>query len=92
MHAFICTTCGTQFPPGDAPPADCAICRDARQYVNPPGQSWTTLPALRRTHVNGFRRYEPGLIGIGTMPAFAIGQRALLLRTAQATSCGTASA
>ena len=83
MHAFICTTCGTQFPASDAPPPDCAICRDERQYVYPLGQSWTTLQAMRRTHVNGFRRYEPGLTGIGTMPAFAIGQRALLLRTAQ---------
>ena len=82
MPAFICTTCGTQYPESDAPPAHCPICREERQYVNPLGQSWTTLQAMRRTHVNGFRQYEPGLIGIGTAPAFAIGQRALLVRTA----------
>ena len=32
-------------------------------------------------HLNGFRQHEPGLIGIGTQPTFAIGQRALLLCT-----------
>jgi hypothetical protein len=81
MPAFICTTCGTQYPPGDAPPSGCLICQEERQYVNPLGQNWTTLEALRRTHFNAFRRHEPGLTGIGTSPGFAISQRALLLRT-----------
>jgi hypothetical protein len=31
--------------------------------------------------LNGFYQHEPGLIGIGTSPKFAIGQRALLLCT-----------
>jgi hypothetical protein len=44
------------------------------------GQSWTTLEALQRTHRNSFRRLEPGLMGIGTTPEFAIGQRALLVQ------------
>jgi glyoxylase-like metal-dependent hydrolase (beta-lactamase superfamily II) len=79
--AFICTTCGTQYPESDAPPSGCRICQDERQYVNPLGQAWTTLEAMRRTHFNAFRRHEKGLIGIGTTPSFAIGQRALLLRT-----------
>jgi hypothetical protein len=47
----------------------------------PRGQSWTTLERLRISHHNGFRQYEPGLIGIGTQPKFAIGQRALLVCT-----------
>lgn len=81
MPAFICTTCGTQYPDSAAPPSGCTICQEERQYVNPLGQSWTTLPALRRTHFNAFRQHEPGLTGIGTTPAFAIAQRALLLRT-----------
>lgn len=81
MSAFICTTCGTQYPPSGQPPASCAICAEERQYVNPLGQSWTTPEALARTHRNAFGQHEPGLIGIGTVPAFAIGQRALLLRT-----------
>ena len=81
MPAHICTTCGTQYPEADNPPAGCTICQEQRQYVNPLGQAWTTLSAMRRTYFNAFRQHEPGLIGIGTMPAFAIAQRALLLRT-----------
>ena len=81
MPAFICTTCGTQHAPSDAPPTACPICLDERQYVGPSGQRWTTLETLRTTHMNAWRGYEPNLLGIGTVPAFAIGQRALLLRT-----------
>jgi len=82
MPAFICTACGMQYPPGEAPPAQCAICEEERQYVPPTGQGWTTLPNLAARHFNSFRQHEEGLIGIGTQPAFAIGQRALLVRTA----------
>lgn len=81
MPAFICTTCGSQYPNTDEPPGGCLICLDSRQYVNPAGQSWTTMQAMRKTHFNAFRRLEPGLMGIGTFPSFAIGQRALLVRT-----------
>ena len=81
MPAFICTACGTQYTPGDNPPAQCTICEEERQYVPPRGQSWTTLPALGQSHVNGFRTYESHILGIGTQPGFAIGQRALLVRT-----------
>jgi glyoxylase-like metal-dependent hydrolase (beta-lactamase superfamily II) len=44
---------------------------------------WTTLDQLAAGHLNAFRQHEPGLIGIGTVPAFAIGQRALLVCTPQ---------
>jgi hypothetical protein len=81
MPAFVCSTCGTQYPPSEAPPAQCPVCQDERQYIPPEGQSWTTLERLRISHLNGFRQYEPGLIGIGTQPKFAIGQRALLVCT-----------
>jgi hypothetical protein len=81
MPFFICTACGTQYPDSDQPPAQCLICEEERQYVPPSGQTWTTLEALSGSHVNSYREYEPGLIGIGTQPQFAIGQRALLLRT-----------
>ena len=77
----ICQTCGTQFPEAPEPPAKCPICSDARQYLPKAGQKWTTLDNLRRTHRNAFQQYESNLIGIGTVPEFAIGQRALLLRT-----------
>ena len=81
MPAFICNTCGTQFTPSEAPPPRCPICDEERQFVPPSGQTWTTHEAVVRRHTNTFREEEPGLIGIGTVPAFAIGQRALLLKT-----------
>ncbi len=81
MPAFICETCGSQFTPSDAPPPACPICQDERQFVPPGGQKWTTLDTLARRHFNCYQRHEPGLIGIGTVPKFSIGQRALLLRT-----------
>lgn len=82
MHAFICTACGMQYAPADAPPQHCAICADERQYVPLSGQGWTTLAQLATSHRNAWQEHEPGVLGIGTKPVFAIGQRALLLRTA----------
>ncbi len=81
MPAYLCSTCGTQYPPSEAPPATCPICTDERQYVPVSGQSWTTLDALRKTHSNKFRRLAPGITAIETAPAFGIGQRALLAHT-----------
>ena len=81
MDAFICTACGTQYAPGEKPPPQCTICEEERQYVPPAGQSWTTLKALAAGRFNCWREHEPGVIGIGTQPSFAIGQRALLVRT-----------
>jgi hypothetical protein len=81
MQGFICTACGTQYPPSDKPPPQCIICEEERQYVPPGGQTWTTLPALAGRAFNSYRQHEPGLIGIGTQPQFAIGQRALLVMT-----------
>lgn len=80
---FICKACGTQFPESAEPPASCPICEDSRQFIPRFGQQWTTLEKLRDSHRNIFRQYEPNLTGIGTTPEFAIGQRALLLRTPQ---------
>ena len=82
MTHFICAGCGTQFAQSENPPAQCPICQDARQYVPPSGQQWTTLDRLRAGHRNAWQECEPGLLGIGTVPEFAIGQRALLVRTA----------
>ena len=81
MPAFICVTCGTQFALSDAPPAACPICSDERQFLPVGGQSWTTLDRMRDSHANAWRLHEADLYGIGTYPSFAIGQRALLLRT-----------
>jgi glyoxylase-like metal-dependent hydrolase (beta-lactamase superfamily II) len=84
MPNFICTTCGTQYAESDQPPAACAICQDERQYVKATGQQWTTLERLRLTNRNSVKFQEAGLLGIGIDPPFAIGQRALFLRTPQA--------
>jgi hypothetical protein len=81
MSAFICSTCGAQYPESDTPPAVCPICADERQYVRHGGQQWTTPDALRAQHRNEMRAEGPGLTGIGTLPRFAIGQRALLVET-----------
>ena len=81
MDAFICTACGMQYAPSNVPPQSCAICEEERQYVPAGGQKWTTLPGLAATHFNSYRQHEPGLIGIGSQPLFAIGQRALVVCT-----------
>jgi hypothetical protein len=71
----ICATCGVQF---GGPAERCPICEDPRQYVPTDGQRWTTMAELAREHRNELRE-EAGLVGIGTEPRFAIGQRALLV-------------
>ena len=81
MPAWICVTCGVQYPDTGQPPDGCAICLDERQYVGWDGQRWTTMPEIAGGHTVVLREEEPGLVGIGVEPAFAIGQRALLVRT-----------
>jgi glyoxylase-like metal-dependent hydrolase (beta-lactamase superfamily II) len=77
MH-YICVTCGVQYDNSEQPPQNCPVCEDQRQYVRAAGQAWTTLEGLREEHANALRDQE-GLLGIGTQPSFAIGQRALLV-------------
>src|SRR5713101_4403701 len=84
MPNFICTTCGTQYAKTEQPPPSCAICQDERQYGKKTGQQWTTLEKLQLTNRNSVKFKEPGLIGIGIDPPFAIGQRALFMRTPKA--------
>lgn len=81
MQNYICVTCGTQYDATAEPPAACPICLDERQYVGWRGQQWTTMAALRTSHHNVIRRKEAALVGIGTHPGFAIGQRALLVQS-----------
>src|SRR5579863_950180 len=81
--AFICVTCGAQFPPSAEPPLTCPICTDSRQFVGLDGQQWTTLGELSRKHHNIIQEQEANLYSIYTEPHFAIGQRAFLLQTPQ---------
>jgi hypothetical protein len=62
----------------ESPRNDCPICEDPRQYVPVEGQQWTSMEDLRTGHKNVIRD-EGALVGIGTEPRFAIGQRALLV-------------
>ncbi|MGN6157359.1 MAG: MBL fold metallo-hydrolase [Devosia sp.] len=80
MPSYICTTCGVAYAETEHPREVCLICADDRQYVNAHGQSWTTLDQLREDHVNELREVEPGLLGIGSSPQIAIGERALVIQ------------
>jgi hypothetical protein len=81
MENVICVQCGTQFDEAAQPPSKCPICEDERQFVRHEGQQWTTLENVKRDHHNRFEEEAPHLLGIGTEPEFAIGQRALLLQS-----------
>ncbi|MGH3538768.1 MAG: MBL fold metallo-hydrolase, partial [Pseudonocardiaceae bacterium] len=81
MPTWICVTCGVQQAATAEPPPACPICEDERQYVGWEGQRWTTGTELARDRTSDLREEETDLLGIGTSPSFAIGQRALLVCT-----------
>src|ERR1700682_1551917 len=81
MQNFICVQCGAQFDEAAQPPPQCPICEDERQFVHHEGQQWMTLEKLKGDHHNRLEEEAPRLLGIGTEPEFAIGQRALLLQS-----------
>ena len=83
MTNYICVRCGVQYAATVRPPAHCDICEDEREAVYSEGQKWTTLADLRRDHSNVIQPLERGLIGIHTVPHFAIGQQAHLIQTAE---------
>jgi glyoxylase-like metal-dependent hydrolase (beta-lactamase superfamily II) len=84
VPAWICATCGNHYPGNGSPPVQCVICADERQWVPPSGQRWTTLAELTEAgHRSQMRQVEPGLLGIGADPAVAIGQRSLVIQTAE---------
>jgi hypothetical protein len=78
---YICVTCGVQYADTVLPPEHCIICEDERQYVGPEGQRWTTLKEMQVKYRNQLDVEGPELISIVTDPKFAIGQRALHVRT-----------
>ena len=81
MPAWVCSTCGVQYPDTEQSPPSCPVCEDERQYVGWNGQQWTTMAQLARDHAVVVREEEPDLFGVGVEPSFGIGQRALLVRT-----------
>ena len=81
MTVFLCNACSTSYPDRAEPPASCPICLDDRQYVPASGQAWVSAEKLAQGHANSWLELERGLLSIRTVPAFAIGQRALLVQT-----------
>jgi glyoxylase-like metal-dependent hydrolase (beta-lactamase superfamily II) len=82
MTAYICRTCGVQYPPAEEPPRECIICEDERQYIAPYGQQWTSLEKMQAEgYGNTITEVDPGVHAVRTTPPFAITQRALLLVT-----------
>jgi hypothetical protein len=84
VPVWICAACANHYPEAPSPPGACVICADERQWVPATGQRWTTAADLAEAgHRGDVREVEPGLLGIGVDPPVAIGQRALLVRTAE---------
>ena len=82
MQTYLCRACGTQYPPGEQPPAACPICEDPRQYVpHDTGQRWLGWDEFLDGHRPEVRD-DHGVLGVGCEPSFAIGQRALLVKSA----------
>jgi glyoxylase-like metal-dependent hydrolase (beta-lactamase superfamily II) len=82
LTTWICKACGTQYPPSEGPPGACPICEDPRQYVpDEEGQQWLAWDDFLAHHRADIRD-DHGLLGIGCKPGVAIGQRALLVKSA----------
>ncbi|OUB59720.1 hypothetical protein BK716_03595 [Bacillus thuringiensis serovar higo] len=66
MLNYICTTCGVQYSKSQEVPSDCIICNEERQYINPSGQSWTTLEKMQKSKLykNEILKEETGLYSI----------------------------
>lgn len=82
MKHYLCETCGVQMEMSEREPETCMICNEERQYVNPNGQSWTTLDGMieNGNWVNAIHSEEEGLYSVHTTPSFAIGQTAYLVK------------
>ncbi|KAK6612725.1 hypothetical protein ACHAPC_009271 [Botrytis cinerea] len=85
-HLLICTACGTQFDAEERSILTrCRICDDPRQFVPPGGQAFTTLASLKAggQYKNKWKQFDNDgrFWNIWTEPKFAIGQRAVLIKT-----------
>ena len=85
-NLLICTACGTQFDVENrALLLRCRICDDPRQFVPVTGQAFTTMSELKeREHKNKWKPIDDDdrFWSIWTEPKVAIGQRAVLIKTA----------
>jgi len=76
----ICTACGTQYPDGSTFEL-CPICADDRQYIPESGQTWISGEGLADNYSVIANKLGDKLYELKITPAFAIGQRALLVLT-----------
>jgi len=79
----LCKACGTSYEIADTYPQQCKICKDERQFVPVTGQQWVDFETLISSHANKWKQHGANLLSIKTVPAFAINQRAFILRTAE---------
>lgn len=80
----VCVTCGTQYDiPYDQRPESCRMCNEPRQFVPPSGQSWTTLGKMQGQYKNEFKQDDTDgrIWSVFSRPQYAIGQRAVLIKT-----------
>ncbi len=79
---WICATCAVETDDLPAPPVECAVCEDERQWVPEDGQRWTTLEELREAGTRiTVTEVEAGLWGLRAQPAVGIGQQTMVVRT-----------
>jgi len=82
LNYYICETCGVQYEGSTESPELCTICNEERQYVNPKGQSWTTLGEMSKNgYKNNLNLEETGLYSLKTTPDFGIGQTAYIVQS-----------
>jgi glyoxylase-like metal-dependent hydrolase (beta-lactamase superfamily II) len=83
--AWVCRTCGGQYPPAAEPPHSCRICddlREGRQYVPEGGQAWISDAELSAAgQAYQVRELEPGLTGLRCDPQLGIGPVGYLVQT-----------
>ncbi|MEN3794058.1 MBL fold metallo-hydrolase [Fulvimarina sp. MAC3] len=77
---YLCTACGTQYPPSDTAPDGCPICTDHRQFVPPKGQSWVSFETMRAGRRFQIAR-EGEFLSLSPLPDFGIGNRAFVIQT-----------
>jgi hypothetical protein len=79
---WICATCAVETDDLTAPPVECAVCEDERQWVPEDGQRWTTLAELREAGTRiTVSEVETGLWGLQATPAVGIGQQTMAVHT-----------
>jgi hypothetical protein len=78
MGAVLCRACATQYA---EEPGACPVCEDPRQYIpHSDGQVFVAWEDYLDAHEADIRD-DHGILGIGATPSFAIGQRALLVKS-----------